>query len=60
MIMLNFSTRNCWISQERCYELISQGLGGVIAEENQVIEKGSVLVCGQDVQYIGLYSLWYS
>ena len=44
------------IKGEESYELISQGLGSVIAEVNQVIEKGSVLVCGQDVKlefYLG-------
>ena len=51
------------IKGEESYELISQGLGGVIAEVNQVIEKGSVLVCGQDVKlefYLGSdYKVWF-
>ena len=38
------------IKGEESYELISQGLGCVIAEVNRVIEKGSVLVGEQDVK----------
>ena len=44
------------LSREKSYELISHGLGGVIAEVNRVIEKGSVLVGEQDVKlefYLG-------